>query len=95
MAAIREVLARLNKAADAFTQALDSQENDDRSSLREPDPWYNLSLLSAQALEAQGELIATAEAIIRLAKGPQACLTSYSDKVRIMSLAHSRVLSIL
>ncbi|KAG2418567.1 hypothetical protein HFD88_001668 [Aspergillus terreus] len=80
MAAIREVLARLNKAADAFTQALDSQENDDCNSLREPHPWYNLSLLSAQALEAQGELIATAEAIIRLAKGPQACLASYSDK---------------
>lgn len=80
MSTIRETLYSLSHAAVTFANALDEAGYGDYAFLPGDSP-YDLSFLKPDALGARGDLIGSAEKIIRLAKGPQGCLASYADMV--------------
>ncbi|KAK5990618.1 6-hydroxytryprostatin B O-methyltransferase [Cladobotryum mycophilum] len=78
MSTIRETLGELSHAADAFAQELDEAGYADYTFLPDNSP-FDLSFLTSKGLEARGTLIAAAEKILRLARGPQGCLASFAD----------------
>jgi 6-hydroxytryprostatin B O-methyltransferase len=80
MSTLRETLCQLNQAADTLIRELDEAGYNDYSSLPKDSP-YDLSFLKPEGLGARADLIAAAERIIRLAKGPQGCLASFADTV--------------
>ena len=82
MSTIRETLDHLSQATSTYARALDEAGYSTYKFLPDDSP-YDLSFVSPEALEARGNLIAAAEQILRLAKGPQGCLASYADMVSL------------
>jgi hypothetical protein len=80
MSTLRETLNTLNQSAEVFARELDAAGYRNYNFSQSNSP-YDLSFLSADGLLARGAVIATAERILRLAKGPQACLSTMEETV--------------
>ena len=81
MSTLRGTLNDLNRAAEVFSRELDHAGYSEYTFSPENSP-YDLSFLSSEALGARGDVIAAAERILRLAKGPQGCLAGFADTVQ-------------
>jgi len=80
MSTLRETVRALNQSAEILANELETAGYGTYSFTPSNSP-YDLSFLSLEALAARGEVISAAEQILRLAKGPQACLWGFEDTV--------------